>query len=350
MKQKYWLCKRGNVYYSFDSATGKRESLQTGDKEEAKRILHAKNDAPHHAAINISIAKAYLIGSDPKLVERTWQFVLDEFCSRGKESTRRRNLRAAQSKAFDLIRDRKLIETTADDFRAIMKAGGAFTNHYLHCLHNLAVGYGWLLGPIIPPKLWPKAAKRPKRAITLEEHRKIIENECNVERRHYYELLWEIGTAQTDGANLTAANIDWDQRLLSYRRQKTGELCVLQIGSRLEALLRRLPSDGPLFPTISKISDVWRSAEFHRRCRLLKIEGVTLHSYRYAWASRAKQFGMPERFAQAALGHASVAVHREYAREGAAICPSMENYERKIVQLPSAGGQQAIMGDQAANE
>jgi hypothetical protein len=30
---------------------------------------------------------------------------------------------------------------------------------------------------------------------------------------------------------------------------------------------------------------------------------VTLHSYRYASAERAKVVGMPERFAQAALGH-----------------------------------------------
>jgi integrase len=68
----------------------------------------------------------------------------------------------------------------------------------------------------------------------------------------------------------------------------------------------------------------------------LKIAGVTLHSYRYAWASRAKQLGMPERFAQGALGHASVAVHREYAREGVVICPSLEDYERKIVPLPTS--------------
>ncbi len=45
---------------------------------------------------------------------------------------------------------------------------------------------------------------------------------------------------------------------------------------------------------------------------------------------------MPERFAQSALGHASLAVHREYAREGVAICPSLENYERNLVRLPLA--------------
>ncbi len=71
MKQKYWLCKRKNTFFSFDSETGKRESLFTDDKEEAQRILRARNDAGLQPAINISIAKAYLLGTDPKLVERT---------------------------------------------------------------------------------------------------------------------------------------------------------------------------------------------------------------------------------------------------------------------------------------
>jgi integrase len=272
---------------------------------------------------------------------------MQEYCSRGKETTRLRNQRAIRGKPFDLIREKKLIETTAEDFRSVMERGGSFTNHFLRCLHNLAIGLGWLLGPILPPKLWPKAVKRPKRAITWEEHQKIVQNENSTERKLYYELLWEIGASQTDGANLKAANIEWDKRLLSFHRQKTGELCVLEIGPRLETLLKSLPSAGPLFANISQIRDAWRSAEFRRRCRLLKIEGVTLHSYRYAWAKRAKQLGMPERFAQGALGHASVAIHREYAREGVVICPSLENYERKIVPLPSAGKQETIAAAQA---
>src|SRR3989442_26410 len=74
MKQKYWLCKRKNVFFGFDSETGKRESLCTGDKEEAKRIIRAKNDAATQPSINISIAKAYLVGTDARLFERTWAF------------------------------------------------------------------------------------------------------------------------------------------------------------------------------------------------------------------------------------------------------------------------------------
>jgi hypothetical protein len=59
MKEKFWLCKRKNVFYSCDAATGKRDSLHTNDREAAKRILRAKNDAALQPAINISIAKAY---------------------------------------------------------------------------------------------------------------------------------------------------------------------------------------------------------------------------------------------------------------------------------------------------
>jgi hypothetical protein len=45
MKAKYWLCKRKETFFSFDSTTGKRESLHTGDREAAKQIMRAKNDA-----------------------------------------------------------------------------------------------------------------------------------------------------------------------------------------------------------------------------------------------------------------------------------------------------------------
>jgi len=34
-----------------------------------------------------------------------------------------------------------------------------------------------------------------------------------------------------------------------------------------------------------------RATEFASRCRQLAIKGVTLHSYRYAWAERAKTVG-----------------------------------------------------------
>ena len=38
MKTKYWLCKRNKMFFSFNSLTGKRESLHTRDREEAKPL------------------------------------------------------------------------------------------------------------------------------------------------------------------------------------------------------------------------------------------------------------------------------------------------------------------------
>jgi integrase len=52
-----------------------------------------------------------------------------------------------------------------------------------------------------------------------------------------------------------------------------------------------------------------RATEFRQRIVGLGIEGVSLHSYRYACAERALKGGYPERFAQQALGHSSRAVH-----------------------------------------
>ena len=56
---------------------------------------------------------------------------------------------------------------------------------------------------------------------------------------------------------------------------------------------------------------------------------VSLHSYRYAWAERAKSVGYPERFAQEALGHSSKAVHRAYAKRALVKIPSLEEYEKR---------------------
>ena len=102
--------------------------------------------------------------------------------------------------------------------------------------------------------------------------------------------------------------------------------------------LNQLSTSGPLFPKLSGISDNARSAEFYRRCKQLRIKGVSLHSYRYAWAERAKTCGYPERFAQEALGHNSKAVHRSYARRAQVLLPTLEDYEKKIIPLPAPNG------------
>ena len=66
--------------------------------------------------------------------------------------------------------------------------------------------------------------------------------------------------------------------------------------------------------------------------RTLGITGLSLHSYRYAWAERATVAGYPERFVQLALGHNSKAVHRACAKKAQVTLPPLEEYERERTQ------------------
>jgi hypothetical protein len=90
MKTKYNLFRRGGVFYTEDSATGKQTSLRTKDETEAKSLLNARNEAQRQPVLNLHLARAYLTASDPAFVERTWQTVMEQLQSRGKDSSRER--------------------------------------------------------------------------------------------------------------------------------------------------------------------------------------------------------------------------------------------------------------------
>jgi hypothetical protein len=127
---------------------------------------------------------------------------------------------------------------------------------------------------------------------------------------------------------------------LTFKRSKlkpdAKPACML-IGIKLETILRQLPTTGPLFPYWGKMTANSRAAEFRRRCKILGFEkGISLHSYRYAWAQRAAQCGVPERFAQGALGHASKAVHCAYAKGAEIVCPPIETFQGAQIEEPQS--------------
>src|ERR1019366_6607922 len=123
MNAKYTQFRRGGIYYSQDSATGQQKSLRTRDEAEALRLISARNEAHRQPALNLHLARAYLTASDPAFVERTWQTVMEQLQSRGKESSRERYASVFKSSCFDALRHRKLLETTTDDFLAVFKDG-----------------------------------------------------------------------------------------------------------------------------------------------------------------------------------------------------------------------------------
>jgi integrase len=324
--------RQGGVFYWQDNETRQQGSLGTKDKQAALKLLHAKNESHAQPILNLALARAYATAHDPKMATRTWRDVMAETSSHGRESTQQRCRRAMNSKSLDLIRDKTLLATTSDDLLTVMHAGRNSTNHYLRRLHNLAVNLGWLAWPILAKRAWPRIMTGRRRAVTADEHARIVAAEPNTERRAFYELLWETGCSQADAANLRAEDIDCKKRVLIYQRMKLREDSVpaqLTIGNRLFDLLSRLPKAGKLFPNFCQMSSGHRCTEFTRRCRSVGIEGISLHSYRHAWAQRAKSAGYPQRFAQAALGHSSRAVHEAYARDAIVVCPPLEAYENR---------------------
>ncbi|MGN6555915.1 MAG: hypothetical protein ACTHLW_19580, partial [Verrucomicrobiota bacterium] len=299
-----------------------------------QKLTQAHNDAVNQSLFNLALARVYMAGTDPKLHTRTWQDVMENIVQFHSGETARRWRVAVQDRNFDSIRNIRVVETRPEHFATVLATGKPSTNVYLRRLHNHALGMEWLLRSVLPKLLWPKPIFKKKRAITETEHRAIVNRECNSERRNFYELLWHTGASQSDAAFLCAEDINWVDRTIGYTRRKLAHLdpssvrpALIRFGDEVAALLQRCPRVGPLFPYLRTVRPGDRATEFKQRCQGLKIQGVTLHSYRYAWAERALKCGYPLRFAQEALGHNSKAVHHAYSKAAEVVVPSLEDWE-----------------------
>ncbi len=262
---------------------------------------------------------------------------MEQIVSEKSGDTRVRWATAIRDKNFDALGKLPILETRADHFLAALADRKVSTNYYLRRVHNYALGMDWLLKAIIPKRQWPKVTHASKRAITEEEHQKIIEREKNLERRAFYELCWFLGGSQKDIAELTAEDVDWSDYTLSFIRNKLRHLAdtgikppIIHFGEEVTAILKSLAHSGPLFPHLIGVASKDRANEFRQRCRGLGITGVTLHCYRYAWAERARKCGFPQRFAQEALGHNSKAVHAAYAKKAEVHLPSLEDWGKQM--------------------
>jgi integrase len=246
-------------------------------------------------------------------------------------NTKKRWDTAVKDSAFDFIRDLALIKTQAEHLLDAMHKGTVSTNVFLRRIHNFALDMNWLPRSIIPKRQWPAVHYKDKRAVTFEEHQAIVNREQNLERKRFYELCWHLGASQGDIAALSAEDVDWENQTISFTRKKTGVPVILHLGGDALNTLNDLPGEGLLFPYLARVRAGDRATEFKQRCVGLGIHGISLHSYRYAWAERAKSCGYPERFAQEALGHNSVAVHRAYAKRAKMKLPSLEEYEKQAI-------------------
>lgn len=347
MQERYRIFRRaGGNYYSRDKVTGQSESLKTTNRAAARQILAARNQSVAQPLLNRSMAKAYLSAKSPELLTRTWADVMAHYVKSGVESTRNRKDRAFRSRPFAMFRTLTLMDTEAIHLLAVLehRQAGNSTHHYMRRLHNYALHLGWLLIPVMADAAWPQVRKKKFTALTEEEHRRIVEREQNGELKLYYQMLWETGGSQADIASLSWEQINLETQTICFNRRKLSgkETCgesYLRIGPNLKRLLDQLPQKGFLFPKVNASGSNHRSTEFARRCKTLGITGRSLHSYRYAWAQRARAAGMPERDAMNHLGHKSSAIHAAYAGGARVATLPLEFYEaqkdRKVVEFAS---------------
>src|SRR5438093_13788365 len=60
--------------------------------------------------------------------------------------------KAIKEKAFDLIRNKVILETKAEDLQAVLNAGRVSTNVFLRRIQNYCIGMNWLPWPLLPKK------------------------------------------------------------------------------------------------------------------------------------------------------------------------------------------------------
>jgi integrase len=311
--------RNGGSFYAKDRKTGQTFSLATSDQREANRLLAAKNQAVEQPCLNVAMAKVYLSAQSPEFLSRTWGQLIELVAQGYQGSTANRWRKFAKSAPLKILINLPLYQSEAVHFLAVLdhKKAGVSTNVWLRILHNRALDLGWLLSPVLKKRLWPKVKYKGRRGITAEEHAKVLASENLEDYRQFFRLLWETGGSQSDIVNLTAENIDWQNERLFYSRQKLasrgGGRAALAMGDGMRKVLKELPSVGPLFPRLRLLGENMRAGHFCKVCQRAGVTGVSLHSYRYAWAERACSAGMPEREAQAHLGHGSRAVHRAYS-------------------------------------
>jgi hypothetical protein len=143
--------RKGGMFYARDTATMSKESLGTKDREQASRLVAAKNQAQEQPALNKGMAKVYLAAASPEFALRTWADVMEKYVTSGAESSKDRKERAFRSRPYVGLHKLKLIDTAAEHLFAVLehqKAGNS-THHYLRRLHNFALHLGWLLAPVM---------------------------------------------------------------------------------------------------------------------------------------------------------------------------------------------------------
>lgn len=183
MHPKFRLYRRSNRTYSAqNTATGGRESLCTKDRDEARKLLQAKNDSHAQPILSRELAKVYLQSQDPRFGKRTWGDVARLIDSAYQGNTKERFQKFLRSEPVKRLMSMRLVETGSSDFLDVFAhpKAGVSANVQVRTLHNRALDLEWILRPVLAKKAWPKVRYGHRRGITGGMRVSSIHGPCKV--------------------------------------------------------------------------------------------------------------------------------------------------------------------------
>lgn len=233
--------------------------------------------------------------------------------------------------AFENIDDKLLIA-----YENYLKEQGislntsSFYMRKLRAAYNRAVDEGLIADYRPFKKVYTGIARTEKRAITIEQMRRIKhlvlnEPQLNLARNMFLFSFYTRGMSFIDMAYLSRK--DLKDGLLIYRRKKTGQCIAIRWDNRIQELLERIGigSGEYLLPIIRNKNGHERSqiraSQYEINCNLKTIAqkagirtNLTMYVARHTWASIALSLNVPVNIISQGMGHDSEKTTRIYLK------------------------------------
>ncbi|PTX99433.1 hypothetical protein DB346_16450 [Verrucomicrobia bacterium LW23] len=218
----------------------------------------------------------------------------------------------------------KLSETTGEILLSLLRTFSHSGLSYARRWYNLAIDFGWIPMNLLPRRHWPKIRSAERRAITCEEHGKLLESVHGEDDWYdYFQALWWLGAAQTDLARLTAERVNLAANQILFKRTKIrhrgrGWTCAV-MGPSLRAIIekRMAGKQSYLFPALAVLKNSYRSTHPAQRAAQLPAAHYAERPLRPRHHRHQPARGIPGR--RPAQRHVAPRPHR-HPRRGRA-CP-----------------------------
>ncbi|MBH62305.1 MAG: hypothetical protein CL569_07640 [Alphaproteobacteria bacterium] len=363
----YRLKQNRGTWYAVDKKTRKETNLKCkGTRQQAEEVaevvcgLTDDSNAMHH----MKVAEAHLAKCNPEWTTNTWDTIAQNVIHgpRGRGLGGDKKLRTVEvlqsdwnNPCWNDLRHKRCIDTTPADFTRALKGQGIAAVCFGKKLHNYAMNHRCIPYTIMGKEMWPviRPVGKCSRSITQEEHLKLVgfladpdldfwkgavkyhkgstPKQWQEEWINWLWFLWFTGASSQDAAGMHAEQIDWDKGCVEYKRGKwvlpeehKPARVGIEKGGEFEALLKRLPKSGPLFPLLATRSSSNRARTMGNICEWVGIPHTTPHGYRFSWAERADEGGMDVKHRMANLGHSTVEMAEHYSEGADIIPPSIE--------------------------